>query len=75
MSAPHPAPMLHGDRVYRVHWVLDTDVLLGVCHCGAEHETVDPVELWEWLLAHPAGHRPPAADPLRRQPVPAGGRT
>ncbi|MEU3273723.1 hypothetical protein ABZ639_23040 [Saccharomonospora sp. NPDC006951] len=48
--------MLHGDTVYRIHWVLGTDRLLGVCHCGAEHESEDPVELWDWLLAHPEGH-------------------
>ena len=48
--------MLTGDRVYRVHWRLGTDLLAGVCHCGAEHESEDPIELWEWLLAHPDGH-------------------
>lgn len=50
--------MLTGDRVYRVHWRLGTDRLAGVCHCGAERESEDPVELWDWLLAHPEGHRP-----------------
>jgi hypothetical protein len=30
--------------------------MTGVCHCGAEHESEDPVELWEWLLAHPDDH-------------------
>lgn len=49
-------PMLSGDRVYRIHWVLGTDRLRAVCHCSAEHEFDDPAELWEWLLAHPAGH-------------------
>lgn len=48
--------MLRGDTVFRVHWVLNTDQLLGVCHCGAEHESADPVLLWDWLLAHPDGH-------------------
>jgi hypothetical protein len=48
--------MLTGDRVYRIHWVLGTDRLCAVCHCGAEREFDDPVELWEWLLAHPEGH-------------------
>jgi hypothetical protein len=48
--------MLAGDRVYRVHWVLGTDRLRAVCHCAAEREFDDPVRLWEWLLAHPAGH-------------------
>lgn len=42
--------------VYRVHWQPGTDVLIGVCHCGAAHESQDPVELWDWLLAHPVGH-------------------
>ncbi|GAB2966727.1 hypothetical protein LWP59_21710 [Amycolatopsis acidiphila] len=55
--------MLHGDTVYRVHWKLGTDVLVGVCHCGAEHESEDPVELWEWLLGHPDGHAPRPAPP------------
>ncbi len=47
---------LTGDCVYRVHWVLGTDQLLGVCHCGARHRCDDPVQLWEWLLGHPVGH-------------------
>ncbi len=49
-------PMLTGDRVYRIHWVLGTDRLRAVCHCSAEREFDDPVALWEWLLAHPEGH-------------------
>lgn len=53
--------MLHGDTVYRVHWKLGTDVLTGVCHCGAAHDFEGPVELWEWLLAHPEGHHPEQA--------------
>ncbi|MGW4487633.1 hypothetical protein ACWEOE_27760 [Amycolatopsis sp. NPDC004368] len=48
--------MLRGETVVRIHWKLGTDVLVGVCHCGAEHESEDPVELWDWLLAHPVGH-------------------
>jgi hypothetical protein len=48
--------MLTGDRVYRVHWRPGTDRLDGVCHCGAERESEDPIALWEWLLAHPDGH-------------------
>ncbi|WP_239154008.1 hypothetical protein [Amycolatopsis sp. FDAARGOS 1241] len=60
--------MLHGDNVVRIHWKLGTDVLVGVCHCGAEHESEDPVELWDWLLAHPDGHdRPEPSAP--REPV------
>ncbi len=46
-----------GATVYRIHWRPGTDVQVGVCHCGAQHESADPVELWEWLLAHPEGHR------------------
>ncbi|ONI83585.1 hypothetical protein ALI22I_34490 [Saccharothrix sp. ALI-22-I] len=60
--------MLRGNTVYRIHWELGTDVLIGVCHCGAEHESEDPIELWEWLLAHPEGHEPPAADRQPDQP-------
>ncbi|MEW2506621.1 hypothetical protein AB0878_39830 [Amycolatopsis sp. NPDC047767] len=52
--------MLRGENVVRIHWKLGTDVLVGVCHCGAEHESEDPVELWDWLLAHPVGHGAPA---------------
>jgi hypothetical protein len=45
-----------GDRVFRVHWQLGNDLLVGVCHCGAEREFADPLSLWDWLLAHPDGH-------------------
>ncbi|GAA0342094.1 hypothetical protein NE235_00805 [Actinoallomurus spadix] len=45
--------------VYRVRWLPGADTLLGTCHCGAERTAEDPVSLWEWLLAHPAGHRAP----------------
>ncbi|HKN99744.1 MAG TPA: hypothetical protein VJX10_21670 [Pseudonocardiaceae bacterium] len=47
---------LTGERVYRVRWRTGADVLVGVCHCGAEREFDDPVALWDWLLAHPDGH-------------------
>ncbi|MEU9478264.1 hypothetical protein [Streptomyces sp. NPDC048191] len=43
-------------EVYRVDWLPGTDVLRGTCHCGAEHTAGDPVSMWEWMLAHPAGH-------------------
>ncbi|MEU6841557.1 hypothetical protein ABZ930_06735 [Streptomyces sp. NPDC046716] len=46
--------------VYRVDWLPGTDLLSGVCHCGARHEAEDPVALWEWMLAHP--DHPGAAD-------------
>ncbi|GGU16988.1 hypothetical protein [Lentzea flava] len=49
---------LTGNRVFRIHWVLGTDRLRAVCHCSAEREFDDPVELWEWLLDHPVGHTP-----------------
>lgn len=45
--------MLPGERVLRVNWLPGSDRLLGRCHCGAEAEAEDPVEMWEWLLAHP----------------------
>jgi len=61
--------MLRGEAVYRVHWKLGTDLLVGVCFCGAEHESQDPVELWEWLLAHPGGHGDVGQ---RREPLPVG---
>ena len=63
--------MVPADRVYRVLWVLGTDRLRAVCHCSAEREFDDPVELWEWLLAHPAGHDAPAVVPAP-SPVRAG---
>ncbi|OLT16184.1 hypothetical protein BJF78_14995 [Pseudonocardia sp. CNS-139] len=55
---PEAPPVRGGDRVYRIHWVLGADRLRGVCHCGSERIFDDPVELWEWLLAHPDGHEP-----------------
>lgn len=63
--------MLPGDTVYRIHWRLGTDLQVGVCHCGAEHESDDPVELWEWLLDHPDGHRRPWPANQANQPDPA----
>jgi hypothetical protein len=44
--------------IYRIDWVLGTDLLVGICFCGARREADDPVELWAWLLAHPDGHGP-----------------
>jgi hypothetical protein len=61
-AAPGIAP-----GVLRVHWIPGTDQLLGTCHCGAEHTALDPVELWDWLHAHPVGHRRRPEDPDRRQ--------
>ncbi|MCX3059445.1 hypothetical protein [Streptomyces beihaiensis] len=56
MDAPPPATP-SASEVHRIHWLPGTDHLLAVCHCGAEAEFDDPVALWEWLLAHPDGHR------------------
>jgi hypothetical protein len=71
-AAPRAAP-----GVLRVHWIPGTDQLLGTCHCGAEHVALDPVELWDWLHAHPVGHhrrsdRDPCANPAPHsaEPVP-----
>jgi hypothetical protein len=62
---PEAPPVLRGERVYRIHWVLGTDRLRAVCHCGAERLFEEPVELWEWLLAHPEGHLTEAVPPPR----------
>ncbi|HEY6794225.1 MAG TPA: hypothetical protein VI248_06045 [Kineosporiaceae bacterium] len=53
-------PVLQGQHVYRVHWALGTDRLHAMCFCGADREFEEPIELWNWLHAHPEGHRPPA---------------
>jgi hypothetical protein len=50
MSAGHRSA---DAAVFRVRWLPGTDVLLGTCHCDAEHECQDPAEMWDWLLAHP----------------------
>ncbi|WP_413102917.1 hypothetical protein [Streptomyces sp. Inha503] len=58
-------------EVYRIDWLPGTDVLHGVCHCGAERTAEDPVELWQWMLAHPSGHHPSGhhpADPVEDDP-------
>ncbi|MCE3554356.1 hypothetical protein LWC33_23230 [Pseudonocardia sp. RS11V-5] len=68
---PEAPPVLGGDRVYRIHWVLGTDRLRAVCHCGSERIFEDPVELWEWLLAHPDGHEPAAVPAPSPGPAPA----
>jgi len=51
-------PILAGPTVVRIHWTLGTDLLRAVCHCGVERDFDEPIALWEWLLAHPVGHRP-----------------
>ncbi|MFJ8669765.1 hypothetical protein [Streptomyces sp. NPDC093600] len=57
MTPLHP-PTHSGENVHRIHWLLGTDRLPAVCHCGARREFEDPVELWDWLLGHPEDHRP-----------------
>ena len=65
--------MLTGDRVYRVHWIPGSDTLIGVCHCGADRTAEDPIELWDWLLAHPDGHTARRLEPAPPpRPVHAG---
>jgi hypothetical protein len=51
-------PRLATREIYRIDWIPGTDVLHGTCHCGAEHSAQDPIEMWEWMLGHPDGHRP-----------------
>jgi hypothetical protein len=53
VTRPPSRGMLDGERVLRVNWLPGSDRLRGRCHCGAETEAEDPVEMWEWLLAHP----------------------
>ncbi|WP_175596235.1 hypothetical protein [Thermomonospora catenispora] len=40
-------------RRLQVVWEPGSDLLIGVCHCGAESRAADPVEIWHWLLSHP----------------------
>ncbi|TWP38558.1 hypothetical protein [Leekyejoonella antrihumi] len=56
MTGPSPSRMLAGRHVYRVVSQLGTDLLVGHCWCGEERSAEDPIELWEWLLAHPETH-------------------
>ncbi|GAA3109415.1 hypothetical protein GCM10010464_85340 [Pseudonocardia yunnanensis] len=56
-----PTRMLTGPGVLRVVWLPGSDQLQGTCHCGAVHIADGPVEVWDWLLAHPVGHEPPPA--------------
>ncbi len=51
-----PIRMLTGRAVLRVVWLPGSDRLQGTCHCGAVHVAEGPVEVREWLLAHPEGH-------------------
>ncbi|MDH6515276.1 hypothetical protein M2164_001753 [Streptomyces sp. SAI-208] len=55
-------------EVYRIDWLPGTDTLRGTCHCGREHTSQDPVEMWEWMLAHPNGHSPQKHEPPAPEP-------
>ena len=59
---PPPSRMLNGRSVYRIVWKLNTDVLIGYCWCGETHEDIDPIAMWDWLLAHPDTHDTAGAD-------------
>ncbi|MGN9837087.1 hypothetical protein ACTMTI_03075 [Nonomuraea sp. H19] len=56
MIAMEPTHMLAGREVFRVVWLPGSDLLQGTCHCGATQVAEGPIEVWEWLLAHPIGH-------------------
>jgi len=74
MTLPPPREVLDGERVIRVNWLPGSDRLRGRCHCGAETEAEDPVEMWEWLLAHPdhpSGGPRPEPEPGRLPRPPA----
>lgn len=64
-----PTAMLPGSAVYRVVWVPGADRLRGYCWCGTSHEADGPVELWEWLLAHPDTHRDDLTSPGSPDPA------
>jgi len=46
----------HTPESLRVVWVPGTDRLLGICHCGAQRQAGDPIEVWQWLHGHPVDH-------------------
>lgn len=58
-----------GETLLRVDWQPGSDLLEGTCHCGAVHLADGPAEVWDWLLAHPAGHEPTAAHPAGQRPT------
>jgi hypothetical protein len=57
LQAVHPEVPV-GEHSYRITWIPGQDRMLGICHCGAEQISEDPIELWLWLLGHPDGHHP-----------------
>lgn len=70
MAARPSRAQLQGATVtYRVDWVPGTDRLHGQCWCGAQRESEDPIELWQWLTGHPLGHDESRA-PQRPDPRP-----
>ncbi|GII25731.1 hypothetical protein [Planosporangium mesophilum] len=52
------SPATTDATVYRVVWQPGSDTLVGVCHCGAERDADDPIEVWQWLLSHPDHDQP-----------------
>ncbi len=64
MSGPTPTQMLDGRHVYRVVSQLGTDLLVGHCWCGESRSAQDPIELWQWLIAHPDTHGDGCAGPV-----------
>ncbi len=57
---------------HRVQWYPGSDQLFGRCHCGATRIADDPTEIWQWLLAHPDGHRDGVPDPRPATLIGAG---
>ncbi|MEV6336484.1 hypothetical protein AB0M12_17390 [Nocardia vinacea] len=57
---------------HRVQWFPGSDQLLGRCHCGATRIADDPIEIWQWLLAHPDGHHDRVPDPRPATLIGAG---
>jgi hypothetical protein len=66
-----PVRMLTGPGVLRVVWLPGSDQLQGTCHCGAVHVADGPVEVWDWLLAHPVGHGPGRRPDEEEPPTPS----
>ena len=57
MSSRISAPADHaGGNFFRVVFVPGTDTLRAQCHCGAQHESDDPIETWDWLETHRHGN-------------------
>lgn len=66
MTGMAPDRMLTGREVLRVVWLPGSDLLEGTCHCGATQVAEGPIEVWEWLLAHPIGHTAQAIEGAAR---------